>query len=108
MSARLAAMRSRVTLMGEVQNVGAGGRVVITTPIIAEVWAEVLGTAQSQPTEAEGRRTKDSAVFRFHYAPNYWPVAYIKENGRLYKVTSKSKTDDLVPAIEVQARSVKP
>lgn len=108
MIGRLGAMRRRITLMAEVQNLGAGGRATLTTPIIAEVWSEAVQTAQNQPTEAEGRRSRDTASFRFHYAESYWSVAYIKYDDRLFKVTSKSKTDELVPAITVQARSVDP
>ncbi len=100
---KLGSMRHRVTLMGEDTMQGAGGRILATDPVIADVWATVNDPAGSLE-EQGGRQFIGQAVsFEVHYQPGFMAARKVGFGSSVYKVHSVERTMGLTPVIRYQA-----
>lgn len=84
---RLAARRHRVTLMTEESNFGAGGRKQTTTPVLAEVWAEV-SPVSFMLQERGGRENSASGIsVTCVYQASFTVAKQLEWRGRRYRIT---------------------
>lgn len=98
----LGRMRHRITLMAEHKSQGAGGRLVTTTPIIADVWSRVDQVSGEQINHADGQFLSENVTFEIHYFPGYSAARRIDYAGRTYRVKSVQKTEGLTPMLSFQ------
>lgn len=99
-------MRHRLTLMGEQYSQGAGGRLALTTPIIAEVWASVDDSARSREENASQQHSKATLSAQFQYAKHLMSAQRVSFLGNSYRITGLAKRGILNPIITLEARSV--
>jgi len=92
-------LRRRVTLMREEKIQGAGGRMVSTTPIIAEVWAAVEETPGGAIERGDKQIFTSSARFTVRYAKSYLMTRVIEWRGARYRITSTGASRDNIPTI---------
>lgn len=84
---RLAARRHRITLMSEESHFGDGGRKQITTPILAEVWAEVSPVSFSVQ-ERGGRENSSSGITTTCvYQASFTEAKQLEWRGNRYRIT---------------------
>jgi len=86
-SGGLAARRHRITLMAEDKSQGAGGRMVITTPIIADVWAAADETGGSLAERAAHENMPVRVRFTTQYRTSYQSARRILWRGATYRVS---------------------
>ncbi|WP_417459232.1 hypothetical protein [Kordiimonas sp.] len=82
----LGARRHRITLMGEASTLGAGGRINRTTPIIADVWAEVEAETLNVTERAEARALGGKATFRTAYKGAFQAARFAEWQGVRYRL----------------------
>ncbi len=87
-SGSLGARRHRITLMGEASTLGAGGRINRTTPVIADVWAEVEAETQSVSERAEARALGGKASFRTSYRSPLQAARFAEWQGVRFRLES--------------------
>ena len=104
--ASLGQMRHRITLMREVYDKGAGGRLVLTTPIIADVWASIDDSAESQTEQADQQKSTSVLTVRTRYRRSLMAAGRALICGCHFRITSKQKRGLLNPVIEMQLRSL--
>ena len=90
----LSNMRRRITLMREEKQQGAGGRLVSTTPIIADVWAVVEESAGGAEERADKQVFGGTARFTVRYREPYMLARQIEWRGARYRISS-TETDRL-------------
>ena len=83
----LAARRYRVTLMAEEKSQGAGGRLVTTSPILADVWAAVEESSGSLIERGAHEFLPTRARFTVQYRPGYQSARRIEWRGGLYRIS---------------------
>lgn len=99
----LADLRHRVVLMDQKQTQGQGGRMVETTPIIAEAWAAVEN-ASAQFSDRQARQyLADKIQITIPYAPSLMATKVIGFGGCQYQVGSISRSHSLQPTIRIEA-----
>jgi len=104
MSGGLAARRHRIVLMAEVQSQGAGGRMVTTTPIIADVWAAAEETGGSLSERAAHENMPTRARFTTQFRPNYQSARRILWRGATYRVSGlQANRHAAVPSLMFEA-----
>ncbi len=101
----LGARRHRITLMGEDRTQGAGGRVIQTSPIIADVWAEA-DEEVSIRERAGGQALTHAASFTFAYSRPYLAARFVEWQGRRYRVASLKAAGVKDRQIEISAQEV--
>lgn len=101
----LGARRHRITLMGEDRTQGAGGRVIQTSPIIADTWAEADEDV-SVRERAGGQALVHAARFTLAYARPYLAARFIEWQGRRYRVSSLKASGVKDRQIEISALEV--
>lgn len=82
----LAMRRHRITLMQQKESIGAGGRMVKTTPILADVWAAVSEGAGGASERADKQIFPSTARFTVRYNTAYQQARFISWRGARYKV----------------------
>ena len=97
-------LRRRITLMREENIQGSGGRVVKTTPVIADVWATVEESATSVQERADKQIFGASAHFKVRYAPHYTLAQYIEWRGQTYRITGTEASRGGTPMLTFNAR----
>jgi len=83
----LAARRHRITLMSEEKSQGAGGRMVTTTPIIADVWAAASETGGSLAERGSHENMPTRVRFTTQYRANYQSARRILWRGATYRIS---------------------
>jgi len=99
-------MRHRVTLMGEATTQGAGGRMIPTSPIIADVWASMTEHASTKTQRGDKQFLGGSLAFETWFQPEYAATRLIEFGPNRYKVLSVSKKGQVTPTIEFQTVSI--
>lgn len=106
MMTKLSDRRHRITLMSETVSIGAGGRSVVTTPLIGDVWAAV-STHGSRLTTRGGRQTDlMQASFAVAYAPKYLSTKLIMFKNLRYQVRSWRRTHHLLDEITFETSQI--
>lgn len=82
----LGARRHRVTLMTEQSTAGAGARLIRSTPVIADVWAEVETVALSVAERAAAKALRRKATFRTAYRSIYKTARFADWQGTRYRL----------------------
>ncbi|WP_417462853.1 hypothetical protein [Kordiimonas sp.] len=80
------ARRHRVTLMAEQSSAGAGARLIRSTPIIADVWAEVETVALGVAERADAQAISGKATFRTAYKSSYKAARLAEWRGVRYRL----------------------
>ncbi len=99
-------MRHRVTLMGEATTQGAGGRMILTSPIIADVWASMGELSSTKTQRGDKQFLGDVVAFETWFQPEYAATRLIQFGPNRYKVQSVSKKGQITPTIEFQTVSI--
>lgn len=100
--ASLGKKRCRIKLMGEETFQGAGGRMVTTDPIIADVWADMGENSGGQNVRGSRQFIGEEASFRTRYKQDYTATRKIGFGTKIYKVRSLQITTGLTPEINFQ------
>ncbi|MBL4837126.1 MAG: phage head closure protein [Kordiimonadaceae bacterium] len=100
----LATMRRRITLMREDKSQGAGGRLVSTHPIIADVWATVEESAGGAEERADKQIYGGTARFTVLYSQNYTLARVIEWRGARYRVSGTEVQREGAPMLVFNAR----
>lgn len=106
MMAKLMDRCHRITLMSEAISIGAGGRSVVTTPIVGDVWAAV--SAHGSDLAMQGGRQTDlvQVSFTVAYAPEYLSTKSIRFKSLLYQVKSWRRTHRLLDEITFETSQI--
>lgn len=99
-------MRHRITLMAEVTTQGAGGRMIPTSPIIADVWASMSEPSSTKTQRGDRQFLGDAVAFETWFQPEYTATRLIEFGANRYKVQSVSKKGQVTPTIEFQTVSI--
>ncbi len=92
--------------MSEAVSIGAGGRSVVTTPLIGDVWAAVSAHG-SHLTMRGGRQTDPTQVsFTVAYVPEYLSTKSIKFKSLRYQVKSWRRTHHLLDEITFETSQI--
>ncbi|MBL4791003.1 MAG: head-tail adaptor protein, partial [Kordiimonadaceae bacterium] len=83
----LASRRHRITLMAEVKNQGAGGRMTYTSPVIADVWASVEENNSSFVQRASHENLPARARFVTQFRNAYQSARRLSWRGMTYRIT---------------------
>lgn len=106
MMAKLMDRRHRITLMSEAVSIGAGGRSVVTTPLIGDVWAAVSAHGSHLVMQG-GRQTGLMQVsFTVAYAPEYLFAKSIRFKNLLYQVKSWRRMHHLLDEITFETSQI--
>ncbi|MCJ9428690.1 phage head completion protein [Kordiimonas marina] len=100
--------RDRITLMREEKLQGAGGRMTLMTPIIADAWAQVVLTGGSLSTIASRQELGVTATIRTHAGEGYGGARRIAWQGRTFRVTSSRATGADRRFLEFSASEIMP
>ncbi len=103
----IGSMRHRITLMREEKAQGAGGRMMITTPVIADVWASVEADDGSLSEEAGRQLQAASARFMIHYRDDFRTIQRISWQGRLWRVQSQATTSTDKRFVQLRASEIR-
>ena len=98
-------MRHRITLMGEAMIPGAGGRMQMSTPIIADTWAHAENES-SHHTASGGQHLLNSARFKIHFSASYMATRFVDWQNRRYRVDTLKPITTNTRMIEITAREV--
>ncbi len=91
--------------MGETSIQGAGGRMIPTSPIIADVWASMGEFSSTKTQRGDKQFLGDAAVFETWFQPEYMATRLIQFGPSRYKVQSVRKKGQITPTIEFQTVS---
>lgn len=103
---KIGAMRCRVTLMREQFDKGAGGRLVLTTPVIADIWAHVEDYSSNRDNRGDVQRSIGQATVRTRYCLTFMDADRARIGTDTYRVISAVKRGILNPQIEMQLQSL--
>ena len=98
-------MRYRITLMDEAFTQGAGGRMIPTSPIIADVWASVGEPSAAKVQRADRQFLGAVVIFETWFQPEYALTKLVEFGPNRYKVQSFRKKGLVTPTIEFQTVS---
>ncbi len=99
-------MRHRITLMGEATTQGAGGRMMPTSPIIADVWASMGELSSTKNQRGDKQFLGDAVAFETWFQPEYRAARIIQFGPDRYKVQSVSKKGLMTPTLQFQTVSI--
>jgi hypothetical protein len=91
--------------MGEDRTQGAGGRVIQTSPIIADVWAEA-DEEVSVGERAGGQALSHRARFTLAYSKPYLAARFVEWQGRRYRVSSLKAVGVKDRQIDIAAQEI--
>lgn len=100
----LGQMHRRITLMREETVQGAGGRMLRTTPIIADVWAAVEETPGGAIERGDKQIFTNSARFTVRFARKYLMARVVEWRGARYRITGTGTTREGTPSISFSAQ----
>lgn len=99
-------MRYRITLMAEAFTQGAGGRMTETSPIIADVWANMGELSSAKMERSDKQFLRGAVTFETWFQAAYEATRTIEFGPDRYKVRSMRKKGLLTPTIEFQATRI--
>ena len=99
---KVGSMRHRITLMDEVLTQGAGGRMIATSPIIADVWAGIDERSAATVQRAGHQFIGGSITFETWFHTDYTAAKIIQFGPARYKVQTFRKKGVVTPTIEFQ------
>ena len=85
-TANIARRRERITLMAEEKSQGAGGRLITTTPIIADVWAAAEEAGGTYVERGNHETLPARVQFTTCYRSSYQRTRRIEWRGAHYRV----------------------
>ncbi len=102
MNSGLGQMRHRISLMREEYHQGAGGRLVKTTPIIADVWASIADSTVDLVNRADTQKQNTGLTVTMRYCETSMTASHARLGGTMYRITTKQKHGFLNPSLEMQ------
>ena len=99
-----AAMRHRITLMREEMVQGAGGRMVKTNPVLADVWAQVEESAGSAEERGDKQVFGGSASFTVRFQVGYQLARVIEWRGARYRISGTAASRGNVQTLTFTAK----
>jgi len=100
----IATRRHRITLMREEDSIGAGGRMVKTTPIIATAWADIEESVGGVEERADKQIFPSNARFTVRYNTVYQLTRVISWRGAQYRISSTERSLRGDQSLAFQAR----
>ncbi len=95
-------MRHRITLLDQSFTQGAGGRMIPTSPIIADVWASIGERGAATVQRADHQFLGSSVTFETWFQDEYTTTRIIEFGSMRYRVQSFRKRGLVTPTIEFQ------
>lgn len=89
----LGSMNKRIKLMGREETFGLGGRPVVTSPVIASVWAAVSSRYHAPLVRGQGVDFPTTINFITHYHASYEGTKQVEWDNRLFDVLSRVDPD---------------
>lgn len=98
--------RCRISLFSAEKQQGTGGRLLESTPLIADVWASMSDQSLTL-AEAGGRQSqKEEMRFQLPYEAAYMQAKFIELGTTRYRVQRVSRSGEIIPLLSFSVVSL--